>query len=98
MASLFVCLFLMKIEGCCVFTASLEDRQKRRQQKEKSSVGKTSLQRSKTFVNLLFKKERKEKNCSKSASLHADKGELDGTVCFPRIHKFLILISNVKIS
>ncbi|CAF98682.1 unnamed protein product, partial [Tetraodon nigroviridis] len=39
-------------------TAS-EDGHKRGQQKETSSVGKTSLQRSKTFVNLLFKKERK---------------------------------------
>lgn len=68
----------MNIEGCCVFPASLEDRHKRRQQKEKSSVGKTSLQRSKTFVNLLFKKERKSKNCSKSPSLHADDaGELN---------------------
>uniref|UniRef100_A0A671YNR1 PDZ domain-containing protein 7 n=1 Tax=Sparus aurata TaxID=8175 RepID=A0A671YNR1_SPAAU len=44
------------------------DRQKKnRQQKEKRSAeGKTSLQRSKTFVNLLFKKDRKEKSRSKS--------------------------------
>lgn len=76
----------------------LEDRHKKRQQKEKSSVGKFSLQRSKTFVNLLFKKERKEKNCSKSPLLHADKGELSTTVCLPHIHKFLILTFNVKIS
>ncbi|XP_013886483.1 PDZ domain-containing protein 7a [Austrofundulus limnaeus] len=47
-----------------------EDRQKKkRQQKEKGSAeGKTNLQRSKTFVNLLFKKELKEKSRSKSAS------------------------------
>lgn len=88
----------MKIEGCCLFTASLEDRHKRRQQKEKSSVGKTSLQRSKTFVNLLFKKEHKEKSCSKAPSLHADKGEINRTFCFPRIHRFLTLIFNTKIS
>uniref|UniRef100_A0A3B4U4A6 PDZ domain-containing protein 7 n=1 Tax=Seriola dumerili TaxID=41447 RepID=A0A3B4U4A6_SERDU len=60
-----------------LFVPSLEDRQKKkRQQKEKSSAGgKTSLQRSKTFVNLLFKKDRKEKSSSKSQSHHADKGE-----------------------
>uniref|UniRef100_A0A3Q3IYQ6 PDZ domain-containing protein n=1 Tax=Monopterus albus TaxID=43700 RepID=A0A3Q3IYQ6_MONAL len=59
------------------FFSTLEDRQKtKRQQKEKSSAeGKPSLQRSKTFVNLLFKKDRKEKNRSKSPSHHADKGE-----------------------
>ncbi|XP_045927373.1 PDZ domain-containing protein 7-like [Micropterus dolomieu] len=52
-----------------------EDRQKKkRQQKQKSSgEGKTSLQRSKTFVNLLFKKDRKDKNRSKSPSHNADK-------------------------
>ncbi|XP_072293584.1 PDZ domain-containing protein 7a [Eucyclogobius newberryi] len=50
-------------------TAS-EDRQKK-QQKEKSS-GPPNLQRSKTFVNLLFKKERKEKS-PKSPSRHTDK-------------------------
>lgn len=57
-----------------------EDRQKKnRQQKEKRSAeGKTSLQRSKTFVNLLFKKDRKEKSRFKSPSHHQDKGE--GTV------------------
>lgn len=60
------------------FLPPLEDRKKKkRQQKEKSSAeGKTSLQRSKTFVNLLFKKDRKEKSSSKSPSLHhSDKGE-----------------------
>ncbi|XP_061601007.1 PDZ domain-containing protein 7a [Cololabis saira] len=54
-----------------------EDRKKkkRRQQKETQSTteGKTSLQRSKTFVSLLFKKDRKEKSPSKSPSHHADK-------------------------
>ncbi|XP_056251384.1 PDZ domain-containing protein 7a [Seriola aureovittata] len=57
-----------------------EDRQKKkRQQKEKSSAGgKTSLQRSKTFVNLLFKKDRKEKCSSKSQSHHADKDKERG--------------------
>ncbi|KAM3605856.1 uncharacterized protein V6R79_006117 [Siganus canaliculatus] len=51
-------------------TAS-EDRQKKKsQQKEKRSAeGKNSLKRSKTFVNLLFKKDRKEK----SASQHPDR-------------------------
>ncbi len=55
----------------------LEDRQKKkRQQRQKGPAeGKTSLQRSKTFVNLLFKKDRKEKSRSKSPSHHADKGE-----------------------
>uniref|UniRef100_A0A3B4ZMZ8 PDZ domain-containing protein 7 n=1 Tax=Stegastes partitus TaxID=144197 RepID=A0A3B4ZMZ8_9TELE len=54
-------------------TAS-EDRQKKKQQSKKSPTeGKTSLQRSKTFVNLLFKKDRKEKSRSKSPSRHADK-------------------------
>ncbi|XP_035519625.1 PDZ domain-containing protein 7-like [Morone saxatilis] len=57
-----------------------EDRQKKkRQQKEKRSTeGKTSLQRSKTFVNLLFKKDRKEKSRSKSPSHHADKDKERG--------------------
>ncbi|XP_029377667.1 PDZ domain-containing protein 7a [Echeneis naucrates] len=49
-----------------------EDRpKKKRQQKEKSSAGgKTSLQRSKTFVNLLFKKDRRGKISPKSQSQH----------------------------
>ncbi|XP_075933336.1 PDZ domain-containing protein 7a [Anarhichas minor] len=57
-----------------------EDRQKKqRQQKEKSSgEGKTSLQRSKTFVNLFFKKDRKEKSRSKSPSHHANKDKERG--------------------
>lgn len=64
----------------CVLTATLEDRHKKRQQKEKqSSVDKTNLQRSKTFVNLLFKKERKEKNLPKSPSRRADRGEVKAT-------------------
>ncbi|XP_076599641.1 PDZ domain-containing protein 7a [Chaetodon auriga] len=55
-------------------TASEDRQKKKRQLKEKHSAeGKTSLQRSKTFVNLLFKKDRKEKSCSKSPSHHADK-------------------------
>ncbi|KAM9345346.1 PDZ domain-containing protein 7a [Symphorus nematophorus] len=55
-------------------TASEDRQKKKRQQKEKRSTeGKTSLQRSKTFVNLLFKKDRKEKSRSKSPSHHADK-------------------------
>ncbi|KAK2824321.1 hypothetical protein Q5P01_021496 [Channa striata] len=55
-------------------TAS-EDRQKtKRQQKDKSTAkDQTHLQRSKTFVNLLFKKDRKYKSRSKSPSHHADK-------------------------
>ncbi|XP_068424475.1 PDZ domain-containing protein 7a [Clinocottus analis] len=57
-----------------------EDRQKKKKhQKEKSSgEGKTSLQRSKTFVNLFFKKDRKEKSRSKSPSHHADKDKERG--------------------
>ncbi|XP_037321166.2 PDZ domain-containing protein 7a [Pungitius pungitius] len=57
-----------------------EDRQKKkRQQKEKSSgEGKTSLQRSKTFVNLFFKKDRKDKSRSKSPSRHPHKDKERG--------------------
>ncbi|KAM7408690.1 hypothetical protein PAMA_002423 [Pampus argenteus] len=56
-----------------------EDRQKKRQHKEKSTKeGKTGLQRSKTFVNLLFKKDRKEKSRSKSPSHHADRDKERG--------------------
>ncbi|KAF6731491.1 PDZ domain-containing protein 7 [Oryzias melastigma] len=58
----------------CVYVyAPLEDRdkKKKKQQKEKvPSEGKTNLQRSKTFVNLLFRKDHKEK---KSQSQHAAK-------------------------
>lgn len=58
----------------CVLTETLEDRHKKKQQKEqRSSVDKTNLQRSKTFVNLLFKKERK------SPSRRADRGEITAT-------------------
>lgn len=58
----------------------LEDRlKKNRQEKEKQSAeGKASLQRSKTFVNLIFKKDRKEKSRSKSPS-HRDKGKSTST-------------------
>ncbi|XP_069000149.1 PDZ domain-containing protein 7a [Embiotoca jacksoni] len=58
-----------------------EDRKKKKekQQREKSSTGgKTGLQRSKTFVNLLFKKDRKEKSRSKSPSPRADKDKERG--------------------
>ncbi|KAM7385569.1 hypothetical protein PAMP_001648 [Pampus punctatissimus] len=56
-----------------------EDRQKKRQHKEKSTKeDKTGLQRSKTFVNLLFKKDRKEKSRSKSPSHHADRDKERG--------------------
>ncbi|XP_017284378.1 PDZ domain-containing protein 7a [Kryptolebias marmoratus] len=55
-------------------TVSEDKKKKKRQQKEKRSAeGKTNLQRSKTFVNLLFKKDHKEKSHSKSASHHNDK-------------------------
>lgn len=74
----------------CLFSPPLEDRQKKkRQQKKKHSAeGKTSLQRSKTFVNLLFRKDRKEKSCSKSPSHHADKGE--DSLFFPAQHKLIL--------
>ncbi|KAI3363229.1 hypothetical protein L3Q82_011855 [Scortum barcoo] len=56
-----------------------EDRQKKKQLKQKSPAeGKTNLQRSKTFVNLFFKKDRKEKSRSKSPSHHADKDKERG--------------------
>ncbi|XP_033836017.1 PDZ domain-containing protein 7-like [Periophthalmus magnuspinnatus] len=51
-------------------TAS-EDRQKKQQKQKPSAEGPPNLQRSKTFVNLLFKKERKEKSRSKSPSRQA---------------------------
>lgn len=55
------------------FPLSEERQKKKKQQKKKqSSEGKTSLQRSKTFVSLFFRKDRKEKSGSKSS---ADKGE-----------------------
>ncbi|CAL8256224.1 unnamed protein product [Lota lota] len=54
-----------------------EDKQKKTsQQRDKSTPGGGStLQRSKTFVNLLFKRDRKEKSRSKSPSRHTDRGE-----------------------
>ncbi|KAM9847559.1 PDZ domain-containing protein 7a [Aulostomus maculatus] len=56
-----------------------EDRQKKkRQQKKSTTAGQSSLQRSKTFVNLLFKKDRKEKSRSKSPSQHPDRDKEKG--------------------
>ncbi|XP_078144740.1 PDZ domain-containing protein 7a [Centroberyx gerrardi] len=56
-----------------------EDKQKKkRQQKKSEAEGKTTLQRSKTFVNLLFKKDRKEKSRSKSPSHHVDRDKERG--------------------
>ena len=67
-----------------------EDKQKKkRQQKEKNTEGSKTLRRSKTFVNLLFKRERRReasrekrdtgtdgthRGRSKSPSHHADRG------------------------
>ncbi|XP_030604200.1 PDZ domain-containing protein 7a [Archocentrus centrarchus] len=60
-------------------TVSEERQKKKRQHREKSSEeGKTSLKRSKTFVNLLFKKDRKERSRSKSPSHHSDKDKERG--------------------
>ncbi|KAM6997184.1 PDZ domain-containing protein 7a [Tautogolabrus adspersus] len=60
-------------------TASEDRQKKKRQQKEKRSAeGKSSLQRSKTFVNLFFKRDRKEKSRSKSPSHRADKDKERG--------------------
>ncbi|XP_019123495.2 PDZ domain-containing protein 7a [Larimichthys crocea] len=60
-------------------TASEDRKNKKKQQKEKRSAeGKSTLQRSKTFVNRLFKKDRKEKSHSKSPSQHADKDKEGG--------------------
>ncbi|XP_029305882.1 LOW QUALITY PROTEIN: PDZ domain-containing protein 7a [Cottoperca gobio] len=60
-------------------TVSEEKQKKKIQQKEKSTgERKTSLQRSKTFVNLFFKKDRKGKSRSKSPSHHADKDKERG--------------------
>ncbi|MED6295294.1 hypothetical protein CHARACLAT_030193 [Characodon lateralis] len=54
---------------------TVSEKKKKGQQKEKGSAeGKTNLQRSKTFVNLLFKKDHKEKSRSKSPS-HRPKGK-----------------------
>lgn len=65
-----------------VFFPSEERQKKKKQQKKKhSSEGKTSLQRSKTFVSLFFRKDRKEKSGSKSSS--ADKGEEAALECLP---------------
>uniref|UniRef100_A0A3Q4HZH8 PDZ domain-containing protein 7 n=1 Tax=Neolamprologus brichardi TaxID=32507 RepID=A0A3Q4HZH8_NEOBR len=61
-------------------TLLIADKQKKkRQHREKSSEeGKTSLKRSKTFVNLLFKKDRKERSRSKSPSHRANKDKERG--------------------
>ncbi|XP_026045548.1 PDZ domain-containing protein 7a [Astatotilapia calliptera] len=60
-------------------TESEERQKKKRQHREKSSEeGKTSLKRSKTFVNLLFKKDRKERSRSKSPSRRANKDKERG--------------------
>ncbi|KAM9728003.1 PDZ domain-containing protein 7a [Menidia menidia] len=56
-------------------TVSEDRKKKKRQQREKSPKGDTSLQRSKTFVNLLFKKDRKEKSRPKSPAHQADKAK-----------------------
>lgn len=65
-----------------VFFPSEERQKKKKQQKKKhSSEGKTSLQRSKTFVSLFFRKDRKEKSGSKLSS--ADKGEEAALECLP---------------
>lgn len=74
----------LKRDICLFFPPPpLEERQKKkRQHREKSSEeGKTSLKRSKTFVNLLFKKDRKERSRSKSPSRRANKGERAVTGC-----------------
>uniref|UniRef100_A0A3B4A685 PDZ domain-containing protein n=1 Tax=Periophthalmus magnuspinnatus TaxID=409849 RepID=A0A3B4A685_9GOBI len=55
---------------CCIYTVK-SDRQKKQQKQKPSAEGPPNLQRSKTFVNLLFKKERKEKSRSKSPSRQA---------------------------
>ncbi|XP_029925890.1 PDZ domain-containing protein 7a isoform X2 [Myripristis murdjan] len=56
-------------------TIVTEDKQKKKkQQKERSAAeGKTTLRRSKTFVNLLFKRDRKDKSRTKSPSHHVDR-------------------------
>ncbi|KAM4606945.1 PDZ domain-containing protein 7a [Polymixia lowei] len=64
-----------------------EDKQKKkRQQKKMVTEGKTSLQRSKTFVNLLFKRDRRDKSRSKSPSHRADRDKERG-------HAFQLLSS-----
>lgn len=55
----------------------LEENKKKKQQKGKTTAeGQPNLQRSKTLVNLLFKKDRKDKSHSKSPSRHPDGGKL----------------------
>lgn len=73
-----------------------EDRQKKKKQQKKKhpSEGKTSLQRSKTFVNLFFKKDRKEKSGSKSPSHRADKG-VDAAPrmsVLPATHRLIVML------
>ncbi|KAM4730161.1 PDZ domain-containing protein 7a [Anableps anableps] len=55
---------------------TVSEKKKKVQEKQKgSSDSKTNLQRSKTFVNLLFKKDHKEKSRSKSPSHHPNEKE-----------------------
>ncbi|XP_034041360.1 PDZ domain-containing protein 7-like [Thalassophryne amazonica] len=52
-----------------------EDREKKKRKEKEKTTGesRSSLRRSKTFVNLLFKRDRKEKSRSKSPSRHNDR-------------------------
>ena len=68
-------LYKTKLNNSLFYILKSEDKQKKKsQQKDKSSPGGGStLQRSKTFVNLLFKRDRKGR--SKSPSRPTDRGE-----------------------
>lgn len=78
-----------------------EDRQKKKRQQKKKhpSEGKTSLQRSKTFVNLFFKKDRKEKSGSKSPSHRADKGveAAPWVSVLPATHRLIIMLKQLYV-
>ncbi|XP_015241887.1 PREDICTED: uncharacterized protein LOC107092077 [Cyprinodon variegatus] len=55
---------------------TVSEKKRKGQQKEKGSAeGKTNLQRSKTFVNLLFRKDHKEKRRSRSPSHHPNEND-----------------------
>ncbi|XP_054885744.1 PDZ domain-containing protein 7a [Poeciliopsis prolifica] len=55
---------------------TVSEKKKKRQQKQKDSAdGQTNLQRSKTFVNLFFKKDHKDKSRSRSPSHHPTEKE-----------------------
>ncbi|XP_027863149.1 PDZ domain-containing protein 7a [Xiphophorus couchianus] len=55
---------------------TVSEKKKKGQQKQKDSAdGKTNLQRSKTFVNLFFKKDHKDKSRSRSPSYHPNEKE-----------------------